>query len=52
MLKTPLGYLHVYLNDKPIKYNISPLPLRPIGICSYEVDSRYMIAYYTLSISH
>lgn len=43
MLKTPLGSLYVYLNDKPIKYNISPLPLRPIDICSYEVDSRYMI---------
>lgn len=43
MLKTPLGFLYVYINNEPVEYKLNSLPLKPIEICSYEVDSRYMI---------
>ena len=43
MLETPLGFLHVYINNEPIDYSLDPLPLKPIEICNYEVESRYMI---------
>ena len=43
MLQTPLGFLYVYRNNKQIDYDLSKLPLKPIEICNYEVDARYMI---------
>lgn len=43
MLKTPLGFLYVYLNNEKITYSLNELPLKPIEICEYEVDARYMI---------
>lgn len=43
MLQTPLGFLYVYRNNKQIDYDLSKLPLKPIKICNYEVDARYMI---------
>lgn len=43
MLKTPLGLLYVYINGEQVKYNLNELPLKPIKICHYEVDARYMI---------
>lgn len=43
MLQTPLGYLHVYINNEEVGYDLNELPLKPIKICNYEVDARYMI---------
>ena len=43
MLRTPLGDLNVYINDKKIKYNLTNLPLKPIEVSHYQVDARYMI---------
>ena len=43
MLKTPLGFLNVCINDELVDYKLNELPLKPIDICSYEVDSRYLI---------
>lgn len=43
MLQTPLGFLYVYINNEQIEYSLSELPLKPIEICNYEVDNRYMI---------
>lgn len=43
MLITPLGELLVLKNNIPIEYNLIKLPLKPIDICSYEVDERYLI---------
>ena len=43
MLETPLGLLYVYKNNEPMEYDLNPLPLKPIEICSYEVDERYLI---------
>ena len=43
MLQTPLGFLYIYRNNEQIGYDLNPLPLKPIEICNYEVDARYMI---------
>lgn len=43
MLITPLGKLNVYKNNDLITYSIKKLSLKPIEICSYEVDERYLI---------
>ncbi len=43
MLQTPLGFLYVYINHEQVEYSLSELPLKPIEICNYEVDNRYMI---------
>lgn len=43
MLQTPLGFLYVYKNNEEVKYNLIELPLKPIEVCDYEVDARYMI---------
>lgn len=43
MLETPLGFLYVYINNEEIQYHLSPLPLKPIETCSYEVDARYIV---------
>lgn len=43
MLQTPLGFLYVYINNEQVEYSLSELPLKPIEICNYEVDNRYMI---------
>lgn len=43
MLQTPLGILYVYINNEQVEYNLNHLPLKPIEICDYEVDARYMI---------
>lgn len=43
MLITPLGKLSVLKNDKPIEYALVNLPQKPIDICSYKVDKRYLI---------
>lgn len=43
MLETPLGKLSVYKNGKQIEYWLNLLPLKPIEICNYEVDARYLI---------
>ena len=45
MLETPLGFLHVYINNEPIEYELIKLPLKPIEISSYEVDFRYLIEF-------
>lgn len=45
MLETPLGLLRVYKNDNPLEYKFNSLPLKPIEICSYEVDERYLIEF-------
>lgn len=43
MLITPLGKLSVYKNNEPITYSTKKLSLKPIEICNYEVDERYLI---------
>lgn len=43
MLKSPLGLLRVYKNGNPLEYKLKLLPLKPIEICSYKVDKRYLI---------
>lgn len=43
MLETPLGLLYVYKNYELMKYYSNTLPLKPIEICPYEVDERYLI---------
>ena len=43
MLNTPLGKLRVYKNDIEIDYELKELPNRPIDICEFEVDCRFLI---------
>lgn len=43
LLQTPLGFLYVYINNEQVTYDLKELPLKPIEICNYEVDARYMI---------
>lgn len=43
MLQTPLGFLYVYINDEQVRYDLKELPTRPIKICHYQVDARYLI---------